>query len=116
LRYSKGQCRELFASGFFHESSSPTPLKILLGTFQIFFSKIHIDIHKSRCTTGINDTDGKFAIDTTGAADTGGKFDIGVNFTSGKMPQVSMTPVENLPPMSTSPAANNGNNIRLITP
>ncbi len=45
------------------------------------FSKIHGDIHKSRCTIGINDTGGKFA---TGVNNTGG----------------------NLPPVSTTPAAN----------
>jgi hypothetical protein len=28
-----------FASGFFHESSSPKPLKITLGSFRIFFVK-----------------------------------------------------------------------------
>jgi hypothetical protein len=37
--------------------------------------------------------------------DTGGKFATGVNDASGK-----------LPPVSTTPAANNGNNIRLQTP
>jgi hypothetical protein len=54
----KGQCHEIVASGFFHESSSPRPLKITLGSFRIF-SKICGDIRKSRCTTGINDTGGK---------------------------------------------------------
>jgi hypothetical protein len=40
---------------------SPSPMQsILLGPFQIF-SKICGDIRKSRCTTGINDTGGKFA-------------------------------------------------------
>ncbi len=47
-----------FASGFFHESVSPQPQSILLGSFRIF-SKIRGDIRKSRCTTGINDTGGK---------------------------------------------------------
>jgi hypothetical protein len=32
------------------------------------------------------------------------------------MPQVSMTPAVNLPPVSTTPMANNGNNIRLLIP
>ncbi len=41
-----------------------------LGLFKIFL-KIRGDIRKSRCTTGINDTGGKFAI---GINDTGGKF------------------------------------------
>ncbi len=48
-----------FASGFFHESSSLKHLKIAWGSFQIF-SKILWDIRKSRCSTGINDTGGKF--------------------------------------------------------
>jgi hypothetical protein len=42
-----------FLLQLFHESSSPKPLKITLGSFQIFY--------KSRCATGINDTGGKFA-------------------------------------------------------
>ncbi len=45
---------------FFNESSSSKPLKITLGSFQIL-SKIRGDICKSRCTTDINDTGGKFA-------------------------------------------------------
>ncbi len=65
----KGQCHEIFAFGFFHESVSPQPQSIPLGPFQIF-SKIRGDIRKSRCTTGI-DTGGKF---THGVNDTGGKF------------------------------------------
>jgi hypothetical protein len=62
-----------FASGFFRESSSPKPLKIALGSFQIF-SKIRGDIHKSRCTTGITNTGGKFATNTASIVETGGKF------------------------------------------
>ncbi len=48
-----------FTSGFFHESSSPKLMKITSRPLQIF-SKIHRDIRKSRCTTEINDTSGKF--------------------------------------------------------
>ncbi len=44
---------------FFHESSSPKPLKITLGSVRIFL-KIRGDIGKSRCISGINDTGGKF--------------------------------------------------------
>jgi hypothetical protein len=70
---------------------SPQPQSIPLGPFQIF-SKIHGDIHKSRCTTGINDTGGKFAsgVNYTGGKiaisinNTGGKFATGVNNTRGK--------------------------------
>jgi hypothetical protein len=47
----KGQCHKIFCLGFFRESSSPKPLKIILGPFQIF-SKILGDIRKSSCTTG----------------------------------------------------------------
>ena len=76
----KGQCHEIFASGFFHESPSLKPLKITLGSFQ-FYSKIRGDIRKSRCTTGVNDT-------------------------GGKLLPVSTTPAANLPPVSTTSAAN----------
>jgi hypothetical protein len=67
----------LFASDF-HESSSPKPLKITLGSFQIF-PKIRGDIRKSRSTTSVNDTGGKFATGnkfchpSAGVVDTGGK-------------------------------------------
>ncbi len=71
-----------FASGFFHESPSPKPLIITLGSFRIF-SKIRGDIRKSRC-----------------------KFAIGVNDTGGKLPPVSTTPAANLPPVSKTPGAN----------
>jgi hypothetical protein len=66
----KGQCNEIFASGFFHESVSPKPLSIPLGPFQIFL-KIRGDIRSSRLTIGISDTGGKFA---TGINGTSGKF------------------------------------------
>jgi hypothetical protein len=59
----------------------------------------------SKCTTGINDTGGKFATTTAGVVDTGGKFATGVNDTGDKLPLVSRTPL-----------ANNGNNIRLLSP
>ncbi len=60
---------------FFHESSSLKPLKILLESFKIF-TKIRRDISKSRYTTSINNTCGKFA---TGVSYTSGKFATGVN-------------------------------------
>ncbi len=47
-----------FAFGFFHESVSTQPQSSPLGPFRIF-SKIRVDIRKSSCTTGINDTGGK---------------------------------------------------------
>jgi hypothetical protein len=67
------------------------------------FFKICRDIRQSRCTTGINDTSSKFATDTASALDTSGKFAAGVNDISGNLPSVSTTPV-----------ANNENNIRLL--
>jgi hypothetical protein len=55
----KGTRSRFFASGFFHESSSPKPMKIALGSLQIF-SKFFGDIRKSRYSTGIKDTGGQF--------------------------------------------------------
>jgi hypothetical protein len=52
--------------------------------------------------TSVVDTGGKFA---TVVNDTSGKFAVGVNDTGG-----------NLPPVSTTPLANNGINIRLQMP
>ncbi len=36
IHFLKGQCHEIFASGFFHESVSPLPQSIPLGPFRIF--------------------------------------------------------------------------------
>jgi hypothetical protein len=98
----KGQCHEIFCFWFFYESVSPQPQSIPLGPFRIF-SKIRGDICKSRCTTGVNDTGGKFA---AGVVDTVSKFAAGVNDAGGKLPLVST---------SLTPVANE-NNIRLQTP
>jgi hypothetical protein len=70
----------------------PSPRSIPLGTFRIF-SKIRGDIRKSRCTTGINDTGGKFA---TAVNDTGGKL----------CRRYQRHRPQNWPPVSTTPAAN----------
>jgi hypothetical protein len=64
--------------------------------------------HRWQIAAGINDTGGKFS---TGINNTGGKFAAGVNDASGKLPPGSTTP-----PVSLTPVANNGNNIRLQTP
>jgi hypothetical protein len=88
-----------FALGFFHESSSPKPLKKTLVSFRLC-SKIHGDIRKSWCTISINDigehrrqilppvslvplistiqadvndTSGKFATGINGTSSSGGK-------------------------------------------
>jgi hypothetical protein len=66
---------------FFHESPSPKPLKITLGSFRSF-SKFLRDIRKLRFTTGVNDTSGKFSTN--------------VHDTVAKLPPVSMTPAANL--------------------
>jgi hypothetical protein len=68
----KGQCHDIFASGFFHESVSPQPQSKAEGPFRICL-KIRGDIRKSKCTTGINDTGGKFATNFPSVVDTGGK-------------------------------------------
>jgi hypothetical protein len=53
----KGQCHKILLHVFFMNNVPPSPLKI------------RGDIRRSRCTTGINNTGGKFA---TGVSDTGG--------------------------------------------
>ncbi len=95
-----------FASGFFHESSFSKPLKIRLGSLQIFPKILLGDIRKSRYTTDINDNDGKFADGVNYTGDkfaTGVKFAAGVNDNSGYLPLVSMIPVVNLPPVPATP-------------
>jgi hypothetical protein len=79
----------------------------------------------SRHTAGINNTGGKFATgikmtlaatfatSSAGVVDTGGgKFATSVNDIGGKFAASR----GKLPPVSTAPVANNGNNIRLQTP
>jgi hypothetical protein len=58
-----------FLIQFFHKSSSPNTMKIKFWSFHKFW-KICGDIRKSMCTTGINDSGGKFS---KGINDTGGK-------------------------------------------
>ncbi len=60
---------------------------------------------RDSCFTGINDTGGKLA--TAGTA--------GVVDTGGKLPPVSIALEVNLTPVSTTPGANNGKNIRLLS-
>ncbi len=128
----KGQCHAIFCFRVFHESPSPKPLIITLGSFRIFL-KIRGDIRKSRCTTSVNNTGGNLppVSSTTSVNDTGGEFATVVNDTGSKLPPVSttptanlhryqlhrwqilppvslvlLTPVANLPPVSTTPVAN----------
>jgi hypothetical protein len=105
MRLYRDSVTRFFASGFFHEAVSPQPQSIPCG-----------DIRKSRCTTGLNDTGGKFATGdnntfgnfAAGINDTGGKFAIGINDRQ-ILPPVSIVfliPVANLPPVSTILEAN----------
>jgi hypothetical protein len=55
----KGLSRDFRLVVFYHESVSPKHLSIPLRPFQIF-SKTRGDIRGSRCTTGVNDTGGKW--------------------------------------------------------
>jgi hypothetical protein len=68
-----------------------------------------------------------FATSFASVGDTGGKFATGVNDTGSNLLPVSTTPVAifhryqghrraNLPLVSMTPVANNGNNIRLLRP
>ncbi len=79
----KGTVSKFFVSGFFHESSSPKPPKITIGSFRLENLRRYLQV---KGTTGINDTGGKCAVS--------------VNYTGG------MTKAANLPPVSTTPAAN----------
>ncbi len=77
--------RDFFASGFLHQPVSPNPR----GPFRVF-SKIRGDIRKSRCTTGINDTGGKFCHQFRQCF---ARCTTGINDTGGNLPLVSTTPV-----------------------
>jgi hypothetical protein len=128
--FQKGQCHEIFASGFFHEALSPRPRVSHKDRFKFFrkFAEIFVSVTPVANLPPVS---------TTLAA---------------KLPPVSMTPaanlyryqrhrgqilprvllallipVANLPPVSTIPAANlpasvndtcgnNKNNIRLLRP
>ncbi len=80
-RSLKGQCHEIFCFRLFHESSSPKPLEIKLGSFQNF-SKL-AEIFASQGTTPLS------TIPAT------------------SLPLVSTTPVANLLPASIrAPAVN----------
>jgi hypothetical protein len=67
-------------------------------------------------TIGINNTGGKFATGTAGVVGTGGKFATGsvsVNEPSG---QIATGTYQRHRWLSMTPVANNGNNMRLLTP
>jgi hypothetical protein len=77
----KGQCHEIFSFRFFHESSSPKPLKITLGTFQNVWQKF-VDIFASQGAPPVS-TIANLAASTTDVDDTGGKFATSVKDTRG---------------------------------
>ncbi len=133
----KEQCNKIFCFRLFHESSSPKPLKIKVGPFQISKTRCTTGINSTgrkfaagvnntcgKCATSINDTGGKFATGTADVVDTGGKFATningrrkyspGLNHSGGKLPLVSTTLGVNLP-VSMTLVAKNVNNIRLLT-
>ncbi len=56
----KGQCHEIFCFWFFSWVSFPPAQEYPIRTVSNF-SKTRGDIRGARCTTGINDTCGKFA-------------------------------------------------------
>jgi hypothetical protein len=57
-----------------------------------------------------------FTTSFASVVDTGGKFATGVNNTSGKFAAGVNNTGDNLPLVSMTPVANNGNNIRLLRP
>ncbi len=72
-------CFRLF-SGIIFPQAPENPIRGILD----LFAKICRDIRKSRCTTGINNTGGKFA---AGVNYTGGKFATGISDTGAKFYQ-----------------------------
>ncbi len=71
--------------------------------------KVHYGINNTggKFATGVNDTGHKFATSFASVLDTGGKFATGVNDTSGKFAASVSDTGGNLPPLSTTPVANN---------
>ncbi len=89
----KGRVSRIFASDFFHESSSPKPLKITLGSFQIFLK--FAEIFASQGAPPVSMTQvvtlppvstkpaANFATSSAVVVDTGGKLATGVNDSDG---------------------------------
>ncbi len=105
----KGQCHDIFCFRFFSWITSPKPLIITLGSFQIF-SKIRGDICKSRCTTEVNAPVANLPPVQCR------RYQRNRRQIFPPVPLVLLTPAANLPPVSLTPVANNWNNIRLQTP
>ncbi len=89
----KRQCHKIFCFRFFACITFPQAPENNIRVIPIF-SNIRGDIRKSRCTTRINDTGGKFAA--------------GVSYSTSvaNLPPLSTTTAANLPPVSTTLAAN----------
>jgi hypothetical protein len=73
--FKRDNVTRYFASGFFSWIIFSQAPENNIRVIQIFL-KIHGDILKSRCTTGINETGDKFA---TGVTNTNEKFATGIN-------------------------------------
>jgi hypothetical protein len=81
---------------------------------EIFGVKVHHRYQRHRrqnCRRSAN-----FSTIFASVVDTGGKFATGVNYTGGKFATGVNDAGGKLPPVSTTPVANNGYNIRLQTP
>jgi hypothetical protein len=91
----KGQCHEIFCFRFFHESSSPKPLKknnirvisvFLENAWRYSQVKVHHRYqrhHVANLPPVSTALEANFATSTAGVVDTGGKFATGINDTSG---------------------------------
>jgi hypothetical protein len=80
MRFKGTVSQDFLLLVFFMNQFPPSSRVFHLNRIE-FFSKIRGDIRESRCTTGINDTGGKFG---TGVNDTGGKIAAGINDAGGR--------------------------------
>jgi hypothetical protein len=92
LKTSRNSVTRFFASGFFHESSSPKPLNIALGSSNFFLR--FAEIFPSQGAPPLSTSPAaNFAAGTAAVVDTGGKFATGDNNTGvdtgGKLPPVT---------------------------
>jgi hypothetical protein len=96
-RLLNGQCHKIFCFRFFHESSSPQPLKLKLGVFKYLQRYLQVKVHHQYQRHGVNDIGDKFSTGIAGVIDTGGKFSTAVSTTLAvNLPRVSTTPVVHL--------------------
>ncbi len=100
----KGQCHEIFCFRFFSWITFPQApdnnTRVISN-----FSKIQGDIRKSMCTTGVNDTGGKLPPVSMSRVAKCHRYQRHRRQILPPVPLVFLTPVANLPPLSTTPAA-----------